>query len=51
MRVEDFAHQVSIRTMALLAELHQYKISEDLQKEVLRRIRKEVNQLLQQASK
>lgn len=51
MKVEDFAHQVSLRTMALLTELQQYKISEELQKDILRRIRAEVSQLIQQASK
>jgi hypothetical protein len=51
MKVEDFAHQVSLRTMALLTELNHYKISEDLQKEVLKRVRGEVNQLIRQSSK
>lgn len=50
MKVEDFAHQVSIRTMDLLSELHHYTIPEDLRKEVTSRIRSEVNEILKKSS-
>ncbi|MFP4501494.1 MAG: hypothetical protein ACLFTT_10890 [Candidatus Hydrogenedentota bacterium] len=50
MKVEDFAHRVSVRTMELLGELQHYKITEDLQKEVTKRIRTEVNQILKESS-
>lgn len=51
MKVEDFAYRVSVRTMELLAELHHYKITEDLQKKVTAQIQQEVNTLIRQASK
>jgi hypothetical protein len=51
MKVEDFAYQVSVRTMELLGELHHYTISEDLRKQVTARIRDEVNEILKKSSK
>lgn len=51
MKVEEFAYQVSVRTMELLAELHHYKIPDELHKKVTTQIRQEVNTILRKASR
>ena len=50
MKVQDFAYQVSKRTMDLLFELHHYTIPEELQKEVTARIQQEMNDLIKKSS-
>lgn len=50
MKVEDFAYQVALRTIDLLEQAQHYKVSEEHRKEVLQRIRSEVNELLKKAS-
>lgn len=46
MKVQDFAYRVSARTMELLWELHQYKIPDELKKEVTNRIQQEIDKIL-----
>lgn len=46
MKVQDFAYQVSVRTMELLSELHHYKIPDELKKEVTTRIQQEIDKIL-----
>lgn len=50
MKVQDFAYQVSARTMELLETTQHYKISEAHRKEVLGTILKEIEVLIQKAS-
>ena len=49
MRVQDFAYQVATRTMGLLEETQHYKIPEELRKDVLATIQKELNELIKKA--
>lgn len=49
MKVDDFAYQVSVRTMELLHELHHYTITEDLKKQVTTRIQSEINEIIQRS--
>lgn len=46
MKIEDFAHSIVLRTIALMEELQHYKVSEEARKEIANRIRKEVPQLM-----
>lgn len=49
MKVEDFAYNVSQRTIALMEELHHYKVSDEVRKEIAARIKKEVPALMKGA--
>jgi len=49
MKVQDFAYQVAARTLEILEHTQHYKIPEDLQKEVLATIQKELNELIKRA--
>ncbi len=49
MKVQDFAYQVSKRTMELLETAHHYKISESHRKEVFSTIRKELDTLIEKS--
>ncbi len=50
MKVQDFAYQVSMRTMELLEDAQHYKITELHRKEVVAVILKEIDQLIQKSS-
>ncbi|NLN92473.1 MAG: hypothetical protein GX130_04075 [Candidatus Hydrogenedens sp.] len=50
MKVQDFAYQVSLRTMDLLENAQHYKISEAHKKEILATILKELDSLIQKSS-
>lgn len=50
MKVQDFAYQVSARTMELLENAQHYKITEIHRKEILATILKEIDQLIQKSS-
>lgn len=50
MKVQDFAYQVSVRTMELLSVLHHYTISEELKKQVTAKIITEVDVILKKSS-
>lgn len=50
MKVQDFAYQVSARTMDLLETSQHYKISDAHRKDVLATILKEIDALIQKAS-
>ena len=49
MKVDDFAYQVALRTMALLEEKQHYKVSEENKKQILLDIQSEVDVLLDKA--
>ncbi len=49
MKVQDFAYQVSKRTMELLESAQHYKISDSHRKEVLGTIRKELDELIEKS--
>ncbi len=49
MKVQDFAYQVSLRTMELLHELHHYTITEELKKQVTAKIIAEVDVMLKKS--
>lgn len=46
MKIEDFAHNIVLRTIALMEELQHYKVSDETRKEIASRIRKEVPHLM-----
>jgi hypothetical protein len=50
MKVEDFAYRVAMQTIALMEELQHYKVSEEVRRDIGKRIAKEVPQLLKDAS-
>jgi len=50
MKVQDFAYQVAARTLELLERTQHYKIPEELRKDVLSTIDKELNDLIKKAS-
>ncbi|HNZ49190.1 MAG TPA: hypothetical protein PLY90_12710 [Candidatus Hydrogenedentes bacterium] len=50
MKVQDFAYQVSLRTMELLENAQHYKITEANRKEILATILKELDTLIQKSS-
>lgn len=50
MKVQDFAYQVSVRTMDLLENTQHYKINDNHRKEVLAAVLKEIDQLIQKSS-
>ncbi len=50
MKVQDFAYQVSVRTMDLLEDAQHYKITETHRKDVLAVILKEIDQLVRKSS-
>ena len=50
MKVQDFAYQVSLRTMDLLAELHHYNIPEKLRKQILETIQLEIDDIIKKSS-
>ncbi len=50
MKVQDFAYQVAARTIDLLEHTQHYKIPEDLRKNVLSTIEKELSDLIKKAS-
>jgi len=49
MKVQDFAYQVSKRTMELLETAQHYKISEAHRKEILAAIRRELDDLIEKS--
>ncbi len=49
MKVQDFAYQVSARTIELLEETQHYKIPEELRKTVCEKILTEVDKLIKKA--
>jgi hypothetical protein len=49
MKVQDFAYQVAIRTIALLEDTQHYKIPEALRKEVTEKILGEVDDLIKKS--
>ena len=51
MKVQDFAYQVAGRTLELLEHTQHYKIPEELRKQVLETIQKELNDLIKKSSK
>ncbi|OQC02921.1 MAG: hypothetical protein BWX80_02978 [Candidatus Hydrogenedentes bacterium ADurb.Bin101] len=50
MKVQDFAYQVSLRTMDLLENTQHYKITDSHRKEILTTILKELDQLVHKSS-
>lgn len=50
MKVQDFAYQVSVRTMDLLENTQHYRINENHRKEVLAAVLKEIDLLIQKSS-
>ena len=50
MKVQDFAYNVSMKTMELLEHQQHYKIPEETRKEVTQQILKQINALLKQSS-
>lgn len=50
MKVQDFAYQVSMRTIELLEETQHYKIPEELRKQVSAKVLEEVDQLIKKAT-
>ncbi|HOD96350.1 MAG TPA: hypothetical protein PLQ42_11895 [Candidatus Hydrogenedentes bacterium] len=50
MKVQDFAYQVSLRTMELLENAQHYKITDANRKEILATILKELDTLIQKSS-
>ena len=51
MKVQDFAYQVSLRTMDLLENTQHYKITDSHRKEILTTILKELDQLVHKSKK
>jgi hypothetical protein len=49
MKVQDFAYQVTTRTIALLEETQHYKIPEELRKSVLAKIQEELDDLIKKS--
>ena len=49
MKVETFAYNVAQRAIALMEELHHYKVSDEVRREIGARIAKEVPALLKQS--
>ena len=49
MKVQDFAYNVSARTIDLLEETQHYRIPEDLRKQVLAKLQAEVDDLLKKS--
>jgi len=50
MKVQDFAYQVTSRTLDLLENTQHYKIPEEVRKQVLTSIQAELNDLIKKAS-
>lgn len=50
MKVQDFAYQVSLRTMDLLENAQHYKITDIHRKEILATILKEIDQWVQKSA-
>ena len=50
MKVQDFAYQVSVRTMELLEQQQHYKITEQHRKEVTSTVLKEIDAIIKKAS-
>ncbi len=50
MKVQDFAYQVSTRTMELLEQMQHYKISDDHRKEVTQKILDEIDDIIKKSS-
>ena len=51
MKVQDFAYQVSVRTMELMEQMQHYQISDDHRKAVTQQILEEVDEIIKKASK
>ncbi len=49
MKVQDFAHQVAMRTIELLEQTQHYKIPDNTRKDVAKQIRAEINDLIKKA--
>jgi len=49
MKVQEFAYQVAVRTLALLEETQHYKIPDQLRKDVTQKILDEVDDLLKKS--
>lgn len=50
MKVQDFAYQVSVRTMELLEQLQHYKIADEHRKEVTQKVLEEIDSIIKRAS-
>ena len=48
-KIEDFAYRVAARVLEILEHEQHYKIPEDTRKQVLEKIRSEVNDILRKA--
>lgn len=46
MKVQDFAYQVAARTIEILEQEQHYKVSEETRKQVLAKVRSELNDIL-----
>jgi hypothetical protein len=51
MKVQDFAYLVAHRTIEILEKTQHYKIPDELKKEVMGTIQKELDDLIKKASK
>ena len=49
MKVQDFAYQVTARTIGLLEETQHYKIPDELKKSIFAKIQEEVDDLIRKA--
>ena len=49
MKVQDFAYNVSVRTMELLEQKQHYKIPDDARKEIAAAILQELNALIKKS--
>ncbi len=49
MKVQDFAYQVADRTMELLETQQHYKIPDETRKQILAKIRAELNELIKKS--
>lgn len=49
MKVQDFAYQVSMRTIELLEEKQHYKVSEENRKEISKIILTELNEIIKKS--
>ncbi|HUT32722.1 MAG TPA: hypothetical protein VNE39_04505 [Planctomycetota bacterium] len=50
MKIEDLAHRIAGEALTLLEKKYHYRIAEDHKKDIQNSIRKNLNQLLKEAS-
>jgi hypothetical protein len=50
MKIEDLAHRVAGEALSLLEKKYHYRIAEDHKKDIQNSIRKNLNQLIKEAS-